>query len=262
MICEREVDMMLDKGSPISLIEESVAAAFSREGIIPSNVIAADNSIPVLGCIILTIQLGKLTAKHSLVVVCSLISPVILGLDFFQTNGIVLDFTSKALNTTLKHFLWWPLLPLVDASRKAKAKICAIAMLTEPSEEVVNDCAVPLFGESVCSGMTCLHVLHLHFYLSLHNVSKALLTHDRYTSESATPANYHTAVESQIQAMLKEGSIEESSSLWLATAVFVRKKTGDIRICVDYRELNKRTGSKMPTHFLVPMKCKTNCLGM
>ena len=41
--------------------------------------------------------------------------------------------------------------------------------------------------------------------------------------------------------MLKDGVIEESSSPWLAPAVFICKKTGDVRICVDYRELSKRT---------------------
>ena len=41
--------------------------------------------------------------------------------------------------------------------------------------------------------------------------------------------------------MLDEGIIEESSSPWMAPAVFIRKKNGDIRLCVDYRELNKRT---------------------
>ena len=41
--------------------------------------------------------------------------------------------------------------------------------------------------------------------------------------------------------MLKEGIIEECSSLWLAPIVFVHKKTGDITICIDYRGLNKRT---------------------
>ena len=55
------------------------------------------------------------------------------------------------------------------------------------------------------------------------------------------PANYHQEVEQQIQTMLKDGVIEESSSPWLAPAVFVRKKTGNVRICVDYQELNKRT---------------------
>ena len=55
------------------------------------------------------------------------------------------------------------------------------------------------------------------------------------------PANFRAEVESQIQCMLQDGIIEESSSPWLATAVYVRKKNGDIRICIDYRELNKRT---------------------
>ena len=45
----------------------------------------------------------------------------------------------------------------------------------------------------------------------------------------------------RLEEMLVEGIIEESSSAWLAPAVFVKKKTGDIRLCVDYRELDKRT---------------------
>ena len=32
-----------------------------------------------------------------------------------------------------------------------------------------------------------------------------------------------------------------SSSPWLAPAVYVPKKSGELRICIDYRELNKRT---------------------
>jgi len=41
--------------------------------------------------------------------------------------------------------------------------------------------------------------------------------------------------------MLDLGVIEESSSPWMAPAVFVKKKSGEIRLCVDYRELNKKT---------------------
>ena len=40
--------------------------------------------------------------------------------------------------------------------------------------------------------------------------------------------------------MLEQDIIEESSSPWMAPAVFVRKKSGDLRLCVDYRELNKK----------------------
>ena len=42
--------------------------------------------------------------------------------------------------------------------------------------------------------------------------------------------------------MLRQGIIEVSSRPWMTLAVFVRKKSGEIRLCVvDYRELNKKT---------------------
>ena len=55
------------------------------------------------------------------------------------------------------------------------------------------------------------------------------------------PANYRTEVEHQISSMLQQGIIKVSSSPWMAPAVFVRKKSGETRLCVDYRELNKKT---------------------
>ena len=45
----------------------------------------------------------------------------------------------------------------------------------------------------------------------------------------------------QVQAMLAEGIIRHSKSPWMALAVFVPKKSGQLHICIDYRELNKRT---------------------
>ena len=41
--------------------------------------------------------------------------------------------------------------------------------------------------------------------------------------------------------MLKQDIITESSSPWMAPAVFVPKKSGELRICIDYRQLNKQT---------------------
>ena len=58
------------------------------------------------------------------------------------------------------------------------------------------------------------------------------------------PAHYRMEVNRQIQTMLEQNIIEESSSPWMAPAVFVRKKSGDLRLCIDYRELNKRTVKK------------------
>ena len=55
------------------------------------------------------------------------------------------------------------------------------------------------------------------------------------------PGHYHQEVVRQIELMLTQGVIKESSSPWMAPTVFVPKKSGELRICVDYRALNKQT---------------------
>ena len=54
-------------------------------------------------------------------------------------------------------------------------------------------------------------------------------------------AHYRTEVKRQLTEMLNRNIIRVSSSPWLAPAVYVPKKSGEIRICIDYRELNKQT---------------------
>ena len=44
----------------------------------------------------------------------------------------------------------------------------------------------------------------------------------------------------QIKSLLEHGIIRPSKSPWGAPPVFVRKKTGEYRMCLDYRKLNKR----------------------
>ena len=49
------------------------------------------------------------------------------------------------------------------------------------------------------------------------------------------------AVDKQLDELLEQGRIEESSSPWSSTVVLARKKDGSYRLCVDYRQLNAVT---------------------
>ena len=74
------------------------------------------------------------------------------------------------------------------------------------------------------------------------------------TSSSITP--YRMApvelkeLKLQLQELLEKGFIRPSVSLWGAPVLFVKNKDGTLRLCVDYKQLNKMT---VKNKYLLPM---------
>ncbi|KAH9304026.1 hypothetical protein KI387_008430, partial [Taxus chinensis] len=48
-------------------------------------------------------------------------------------------------------------------------------------------------------------------------------------------------LKAQLQELLSKGLIRPSVSPWGAPVIFVKKKDGTLRLCIDYRMLNKET---------------------
>ena len=55
------------------------------------------------------------------------------------------------------------------------------------------------------------------------------------------PFHFADRVRAQLEEMSNEGIIRPSSSPWCAPAVYVPKDNGEVRICVDFVQLNKTT---------------------
>nr|GFD48205.1 putative reverse transcriptase domain, aspartic peptidase domain protein [Tanacetum cinerariifolium] len=64
-------------------------------------------------------------------------------------------------------------------------------------------------------------------------------------AEPISKAPYHMApvelkeLKDQLQELLERGFIFQSVSPWGAPVLFVKKKDGSMRLCIDYRELHK-----------------------
>ena len=48
-------------------------------------------------------------------------------------------------------------------------------------------------------------------------------------------------LKNQLQELTDKGFIRPSTSPWGALVLFVKKKDGSLRMCIDYRQLNKAT---------------------
>ena len=55
------------------------------------------------------------------------------------------------------------------------------------------------------------------------------------------PLALQDKVDSMVDEMLQDGVVEPSASAWNSPIVLVRKKSGDLRMCIDFRQLNSVT---------------------
>ena len=68
--------------------------------------------------------------------------------------------------------------------------------------------------------------------------------HPILTKSYRIPRSIEVEVENKVQELLQHGIIVECSSPWNSPVVPVRKKNGDLRLCIDYRRINAVTSKK------------------
>ena len=75
-------------------------------------------------------------------------------------------------------------------------------------------------------------------------IEHKIITHDEIPIKEKfrrTPLHLQQQEKGYIEKLLKQGAIEPSISEWSAAPVLVRKKSGELRYCIDYTNLNAKT---------------------
>uniref|UniRef100_A0A5S6Q620 Reverse transcriptase domain-containing protein n=1 Tax=Trichuris muris TaxID=70415 RepID=A0A5S6Q620_TRIMR len=197
--------------------------------------------------------MGRLERRTNFFVAETLVADVILGVDFLAEHRVIIDFQRDLVyGPELGEVKWTN-----SDQRDQPTEICTIHAREEvlPLEsECLAEWEVPNFGadsqyelpqcpeqfaDEVNASRTLFRTLPGYTTLAEHcintNAEPVRLPPRRI------PENFRQEIAAQVQQMLRAGIIRRSNSPWLSPAIYTRKKNGELRLCVDYRELNKRT---------------------
>ena len=211
-----------------------------------SNIVTLINAegrkLTPLGTTTVRIDLGIITVDHTLVVVEHLSTPVILGCDFLTTHGVILDFKTNTTNSALQGSL---LLQPPNSCMLILDDECPQAM---PSKALAVDTDTVDMPTDYHPALR--QVLQDNAMIFRKDLGRITITEHVIETGEASPVkvparpipfHYMDRVHNQLQEMAQEGIIRCSNSPWCAPAVYVPKSNGEIRICVDFVQLNKVT---------------------
>lgn len=241
------MEMMLDSGSAVSLVRKDMITSQMKDVMkIPPPpiklVTASGDELAIMDYIQVPVQLQCHKVIHNFVVVNTLITPAILGIDFLQQHHITINFADTPVKISVSPNAAIvesdpTLRRVLEAERDLRTKHCAVVAMSESMEDKVEDYAIPAFAEAPpvefpeCELDTLQTVVNEFQQLFKTTPGKTdVCYHYIPTTEPPVhvpprciPVHYHDEVLRQLQIMLEQGIIKRSNSPWMAPAVFVRK---------------------------------------
>ena len=183
----------------------------------------------------LTIK-DDLKSRHPFYIVPYLQEECILGMDFMKTHRMKINVAKKE----------------VSVSKNGKKVKIALTDEEHPVFSIKENEDGKLKNLSEKDQDTILKVLEKHDGIFAEKINELgrtnIVRHEvRTTGEPfalkhyKTPITLRPLVKQHIKEMLKYQIIRPSNGPYRSPVLMVKKKTGDLRFCVDYRRLNKQT---------------------
>jgi hypothetical protein len=155
---------------------------------------------------------------------------VILGMEWMNQHKVILDISDRVVeinSPTVGHTTLY--LPFKDGTDS-----CAYVTIISSLDEIPVVCEYPDVFPDELSGMP--PDRDVEFVIKL-QPGTAPISKRPYRM----PPKELDELKTQLQELLDKGYIRPSSSPWGCPALFVKKKDGSLRMCVDYRPLNAVT---------------------
>ena len=248
------VAALIDCGSTHTLVKSDLVPELTKRSIryhsyeTPVEATLADNSkAPVLGHMSTPINLLHRSVVLDCQVFDSIPLPLVLGQDALKAFKININFGNDRITMPGQDGRYEDV-PLIHISSTYISDFIHVASVSTiaPPEELDAQCELTQNQKR-------------HFDQLLDQWGKKLaespgvtdvFKHSIYLKPGTTPIKqrpYPTSpateklIQKEIDDMLEKGHIEESESPWSSPIVLVDKKTGDKRLCIDFRKVNDVT---------------------
>jgi hypothetical protein len=152
---------------------------------------------------------------------------VIMGIDRMTQHKVALDISDRVVeinSPTVGHTTLY--LPFKDGTDS-----CAYVTIITPLDEIPVVCEYPDVFPNELPSMPLDR--DVEFVIEL-QPGTTPISKQPYRM----PPKELAELKTQLQELLDKGCIRPSSSPWGCPALFVKKKDGSLRLCVDYRPLN------------------------
>ena len=235
-----EIPVVLDSGAALSLITLETAKKLNYP-------IETSHCTPIIGIHNTTCNsVGIVRNAHlkiagcptyvDLVVVSSCPTSIILGTSWFYEYGAILDFSKSQVTLSSGHKNYCAPIQVFKSLAKSQGMALHVALQNESSiiPEGLPDELFKKFEEAFQPTLETVRAETFHRIITC--TSKPI----KSTAYRLSPTENQFAC-NIIDELLKTSRISPSKSDWSSPIVLVKKKSSDLRLCVDYRKLNSVT---------------------
>jgi hypothetical protein len=228
------VKILFDSGATHSFISENLLGKLGLKGMQTKsayNITTPGGNISShLVTFGVPLRLGSRVIQSNLITIKLEGMDVILGMEWMTQHKVVLDISNRVVeinSPTVGHTTLY--LPFKDGTDS-----CAYVTIISPLDEIPVVCEYPDVFPDELPGMP--PDRDVEFVIELQPGTTPISKRPY-----RMPPKELAELKNQLQELLDKGYIRPSSSPWGCPALFVKKKDGSLRLCVDYRPLNAVT---------------------